>query len=49
VDGYHRFLRYTEDVFREGYEKLAHVPFLDFWSMIRVAPQLVRLKAYRSV
>jgi phytoene desaturase len=49
VDGYHRFIRYTEDVFREGYEKLAHVPFLDFWSMIRVAPQLVRLKAYRSV
>jgi len=49
VEGYHRFLRYTEDVFREGYEKLAHVPFLDFWSMIRVAPQLVRLKAYRSV
>jgi phytoene desaturase len=49
VDGYHRFLRYTEDVFREGYEKLAHVPFLDFWSMIRVAPQLVRLKSYRSV
>jgi phytoene desaturase len=49
VDGYHRFVRYTEDVFREGYEKLAHVPFLDFWSMIRVAPQLVRLQAYRSV
>ncbi|HSD67619.1 MAG TPA: phytoene desaturase [Vicinamibacteria bacterium] len=49
VAGYHRFLSYTEGVFREGYEKLAHVPFLDFWSMIRVAPQLVRLKAYRSV
>jgi phytoene desaturase len=49
VDGYHRFIRYTEDVFREGYEKLAHVPFLDFWSMIRVAPQLIRLQAYRSV
>jgi len=49
VDGYHRFLRYTEEVFREGYEKLAHVPFLDFWSMIRVAPQLVKLKSYRSV
>jgi len=49
VDGYHRFVRYTEDVFREGYENLAHVPFLDFWSMIRVAPQLVKLRAYRSV
>jgi phytoene desaturase len=49
VDGYARFLRYTADVFEEGYTKLAHVPFLDFWSMIRVAPQLIRLKSYRSV
>ena len=43
------FLRYTEEVFEEGYTKLAHVPFLDWWSMIRVAPQLMRLEAYRSV
>lgn len=49
VDGYARFLRYAEDVFHEGYTKLAHVPFLDFWSMIRVAPELIRLKSYRSV
>ncbi|NBW99294.1 phytoene desaturase, partial [bacterium] len=43
------FLSYTEEVFNEGYTKLAHVPFLDWWSMIRVAPQLMRLEAYRSV
>ena len=49
VDGYARFVRYAEDVFNEGYVKLADVPFLDFWSMIRVAPQLIRLKSYRSV
>jgi phytoene desaturase len=49
VEGYNRFLRYSEEVFHEGYEKLAHVPFEDLWSMIAVAPQLVRLKAYRSV
>lgn len=49
VAGYERFLRYAEDVFQEGYVKLAHVPFLDWASMIRVAPQLVRLQAYRSV
>ncbi|MBV9080767.1 MAG: phytoene desaturase, partial [Elusimicrobia bacterium] len=49
VDGYKRFLAYTAEVYREGYEKLGHVPFLDWWSMVRVAPQLVRLKAYRSV
>ena len=49
VDGYRRFLAYAREVFDEGYVKLAHVPFLDFRSMIRVAPELVRLQAYRSV
>jgi phytoene desaturase len=49
VDGYRRFLSYAGEVFAEGYVKLAHVPFLDFRSMIRVAPQLVRLQSYRSV
>jgi phytoene desaturase len=49
VEGYRRFLSYTADVFEQGYSRLAHVPFLDWWSMVRVAPQLLRLKAYRSV
>ncbi len=49
VDGYLRFLRYAEDVFNEGYVKLAATPFLDFWSMIRVSPQLMRLQSFRSV
>lgn len=49
VAGYRKFLSYSQEVFREGYEKLAHVPFLNWSSMIAVAPQLVRLKAYRSV
>jgi phytoene desaturase len=49
VAGYRRFRRYTDEVFRQGYEKLAHVPFDNPWSMIAVGPQLIRLKAYRSV
>ncbi len=49
ADGYRRFLHYAEQVFDEGYTKLAHVPFLDIWSMVRAAPQLVRLQSYRSV
>lgn len=49
IKSYQEFLKYTEEVFEEGYTKLAHVPFLDWWSMIRVAPQLMRLEAYRSV
>jgi phytoene desaturase len=49
VDGYTRFLKYAEAVFEEGYVNLADKPFLDLWSMVRVAPQLVGLKSYRSV
>lgn len=49
ADGYVQFLDYAEAVFKAGYTELAHVPFLDIWSMIRVAPELVRLEAYRSV
>lgn len=49
VEGYQRFLRYSEGVFREGYEKLGAVPFLDFTSMLRAAPALARYQAWRSV
>ena len=49
VEGYRRFLAYSQDLYREGYEKLGTVPFLNFGSMVRVAPQLVRLASYRSV
>jgi len=49
VVGYARFLEFAEEVFQEGYVNLAHEPFLDLWSMIRVAPQLMRLQSYRSV
>ena len=49
VLGYERFLAYAEEVFEQGYTRLAHVPFLDFRSMVRASPQLVRLQAWRSV
>lgn len=49
VAGYQQFLDYSKSVFDEGYTKLAHVPFLDWWSMVRVTPQLLGLKAHRSV
>ena len=48
-EGYQRFLKYSQEVFHEGYEKLVHVPFLNLSSMVAVAPQLIRLQAYRSV
>jgi phytoene desaturase len=49
VDGYRRFLEYSEEVMREGYIKLGTTPFLNFTDMIKAAPQLVRLQAFRSV
>lgn len=49
VAGYRDFLDYSADVYREGYEKLGHVAFLDFASMIRAAPALARYQAWRSV
>jgi phytoene desaturase len=47
--GYDDFLRYSEAVYREGYVRLGHVPFLDFASMVKAAPALVRHQAWRSV
>ena len=49
VDGYRRFLRYSEGVYKEGYEKLGAVPFLHFRTMLSAAPQLARYQAWRSV
>lgn len=49
VAGYQKFRDYSDAVFRAGYERLAHVPFVDWTSMARAVPDLVRLKAYRSV
>ena len=49
VAGYRQFLAYSEAVFEEGYVKRGHVPFLNFWSMVRVAPQLAKLQGQRSV
>ena len=49
LHGYRKFLAYSEDLYREGYEKLGSVPFLDWGSMLKAAPELVRLEAYRTV
>lgn len=49
VDGYRRFLDYSAGVYKEGYLKLGHVAFLDFASMIKAAPSLMKYQAWRSV
>lgn len=49
ADGYLRFVDYSKRVFDTGYTELAHVPFLRFADMVRVAPELMKLRADRSV
>ncbi len=47
--GYEKFLTYSKQVFDKGYRELAASPFLNFRDMLRVAPDLIRLRADRSV
>ncbi|MEZ5656466.1 MAG: phytoene desaturase [Sphingobium sp.] len=49
IAGYARFQEYSAGVYREGYEKLGHVAFLDFMSMVKAAPALAQYQAWRSV
>jgi phytoene desaturase len=49
VEGYRAFVEYTRRVFMKGYEELAAEPFLRFTDMVKVAPDLVRLRADRPV
>jgi phytoene desaturase len=49
VDGYEKFMRHSEAIFRIGFEKLGHVPFDALSDMARIAPDLVRLRGDRTV
>jgi phytoene desaturase len=49
LPGYESFLDYSKGVWREGYEKLGSVAFLDFASMVKAAPALMKYQAWRSV
>ncbi|HMK08658.1 MAG TPA: phytoene desaturase family protein, partial [Anaerolineales bacterium] len=49
VDGYERFIRSTRAIFQKGFVELADRPFLRFGDMLRVAPDLVRLQAHKTV
>ena len=47
--GYRKFVEYSRKVFEAGYVDLAHTPFLRFTDMIKVGPELAKLRADRSV
>jgi phytoene desaturase len=49
LDGYGGFLKASEAIYKVAFERLAHVPFTAFSDMLRLAPDLVRLRSYRSI
>ena len=49
LQGYRDFVDYARKVFVKGYQELGAVPFLRFADMVRVAPDLIRLRADRTV
>ena len=49
VEGYKRFLVYSEGVFREGYLKLGTKAFESIGDRLKAAPALARYQAWRSV
>jgi phytoene desaturase len=49
VDGYERFMRASEAIYRVGFEQLGHAPFGRWTDMARILPTMVRLESYRTV
>lgn len=49
LDGYRKLASHASEIFDVGYTKLANEPFEDFSSMLRVAPDMIRLQNYRTV
>ena len=49
VDGYKKLVDHSRRIFDIGYTELVDADFTTFGSMVRIVPDLVRLRAYRSL
>lgn len=49
VEGYKNLAAHAEEIFEIGYEQLADQPFDSLIDMLRIVPEMIRLKNYRSV
>lgn len=49
VRGYEAFLQESKRIFDVAFTELAHKPFHEFGSVVKAAPDLIRLRGYRSV
>lgn len=49
VPGYDRFMHISESIYKVGFEQLGHVPFDSWRDMLKILPQMLRLKSHLSV
>jgi phytoene desaturase len=49
VAGYDAFVRHSERIFAKGFTELATQPFLRVADMLKIVPDLARLRSYRTV
>ena len=49
VEGYERFLKASQAIFKVGFEELGDVPFDSWRDMARIVPAMLRLRSYRTV
>ncbi len=49
VPGYHRFVERSHAIFDRAFTDLADIPFSSLWDMLKIAPDLARLRADQSV
>jgi phytoene desaturase len=49
VDGYRRFVAQSERIFQVGFEQLGDVPFSRLTDMLKIVPQMMRLRSHLSV
>ena len=49
VDGYRKMAAMAQRIFDVGYTQLADVPFDTVSEMLRIVPQMMKLKSYRTV
>jgi phytoene desaturase len=48
-EGYTRLLKSTKAIFEKGFVELADQPFLSFWDMVKVIPDLIKLQSHKTV
>jgi phytoene desaturase len=49
VDGYLRFIEESERIFQVGFEQLGDVPFHRLTDMLKIVPQMLKLRSHLSV